>query len=103
MIDSNDLKVDEQYFLLSYMDDNLKYLRIVSLVYVGKNIGPSDYDKETWSFQSVRSFIERGKCTEINSNSKSSEDDEIEIYDFYESGLREILTLDQLIQKLHNI
>jgi hypothetical protein len=52
--------IDEDvYFRVTYPDPSMKYPRIESFVFVGKNLSDED-DEETWYFQFADSFAKGG-------------------------------------------
>ena len=84
--------VGEVYFRVTYPGSSLKYPRVESFVFVGKNLSDED-TKDTWYFQFADSFANSGSILE-----KSGGDRRVACVS--QDELHEMFDEDQLLEKL---
>lgn len=102
MSESNwhDFVIGKSYFILTYADKDCKFPMVLSLVFLGKNIESEEDEKnELWFFQDAKSYGEFGDYRNASQNRGAR----FEIYDFSQDGLRDVLTLQDLINALTEI
>ncbi len=98
----NKFEKGEHYFIVSYRDPKLTLLEIETVVFLGMNLEHDAVDK--WYFQDSYSYYEIDPY-----DPKDSEDVEIgsipisgKVYDFPESQLDNILSVECLKNQLNN-
>lgn len=96
MINSNDLVMKEQYFLVTFFDRRLKLPRIRTVVYIGKNIFKEEV-KDKWYFQDAELYLSEGIPKEL------SDAEDLGVLALGEDALPLVETLDSLIEILGDV
>jgi len=117
---SNDRKlvIGGVYFFLSFLDKQGRCPQIQTLIYIGKNLDNERAQEDRWYFQDPSSYLkrgsvadlldpERGRTVDEQSDayraSKSAGHLEPQVTDFGARALFDILTADEMIEKLASI
>ncbi len=96
MINPNDFKVGESYFIVGFFDRGFRRPHIRTVFYLGKDIFKKKSGKERWYFQNADAQLKRG----IPKKESEAEDSGVLALD--ESALPLVETLDSLIELLND-
>ncbi len=88
----NKFNEGDVYFAITYVDSELLFPIIRSLVFIGTNIEGSE-EKDQWYFQDVRSYCDSGAVT-FTENTDANE--QVEVHRFDRSGLSVLFDFEGL-------
>jgi hypothetical protein len=97
MINPNDLKVGQCYFIVGFYDEGFRYPHIRTMFYIGESIFKNKVGKDKWYFQNAELYLKRGIPK------KESEAENLGVLALDESALPLVETIDSLIETLNDV
>jgi len=101
---SKEFIVGDPYFLLSYLDKEYRFPVITSVIYLGMNLENEGGEDDLWFFQDSESYLRsspyNGSVHEGTATSNGAGGLAGQVYDFPEAQLKDILTVQELIDEL---
>ena len=87
------------YLLVHFLDEKFIFPTITSLVYLGKNLEGSGKD-DLWFFRDAGSYLQHGGYDGAGTKAPRGKSAVGQVYDFPESQLRNVFTVEELIEEL---
>ena len=97
MINPNNLKVGQSYFIVGFYDRGFQYPHIRTVFYIGKSIFKKKAEKNKLYFQEAELYLKRGIPKE------ESEAEALGVLALDETALPLVETLDSLIDTLNDV
>lgn len=99
-------EIGKVYFAFGFLDNELKYPVITSLVYIGQNL-EGDEGRDYWFFQDIDSYSSKGGYTgggeAIDDMPSGAGECAGKIYTYTTDSVGELLDLDGLIEELRRV
>lgn len=92
--------VGEPYFLLHYFDQDCKFPVVTTLVFIGKNLEMACTKDDLWFFQDPESYLNSGAYGGVSTVVEQEESVVSQVYDFPESQLEDIFSLEELAREI---